>query len=194
VQIEALEGRQLFSGGAAHYVAQLIGANEVPAVQSAGRGVARFTLSRDGNSLRYTLKVSRVMHAEGGHIHLGAAGANGEIVVDLMNSGPMRMNRRGFSAHGVLTAAQLGGSLAGHTLADLVAQMNAGTTYVNVHSDDGVAPPNTGPGDFPDGEIRGQIARIGKRVATGGQSGQTQGTGGTGSNGGTTMPGGGIMY
>ena len=30
---------------------------------------------------------------------------------------------------------------------------------VNVHTDNGVAPANTGPGDFPGGEIRGQIAR-----------------------------------
>ena len=29
--------------------------------------------------------------------------------------------------------------------------------YVNVHTNDNVAPPNTGPGDFPGGEIRGQI-------------------------------------
>jgi len=189
VQIEALEGRQLFSGGAAHYVAQLVGANEIPAVQSPGKGVAKFTLNKAGTSLRYTLKVRGVMNAEGGHIHLGTAAENGEIVVDLMNSGPMRMTRRGFSSHGVLTAAQLGGSLAGHTLADLVAQLNAGTAYVNVHSDDGVAPPNTGAGDFPDGEIRGQIARVVKRARS---SGQTGGTGGIGSNGGTGMPGGGM--
>jgi hypothetical protein len=26
-----------------------------------------------------------------------------------------------------------------------------------VHTNDGVAPPNSGPGDFPGGEIRGQI-------------------------------------
>jgi hypothetical protein len=26
-----------------------------------------------------------------------------------------------------------------------------------VHTNDGVAPPDTGPGDFPGGEIRGQI-------------------------------------
>ena len=190
MQIEALEGRRLFSGGAAHYVALLAGGNEVPALQSPGRGVAKFALSRDGSSLRYTLKLGRVINAEGGHIHLGTAAENGEIVVDLMNSGRMKMTRRRFSARGVLTATQLGGSLAGHTLADLVARMDAGTAYVNVHSDDGVAPPNTGPGDFPDGEIRGQIARVGKRSAQGSQTG---GTGGTGSNGGTGS-GGGFMY
>jgi len=35
--------------------------------------------------------------------------------------------------------------------------MRAGLTYVNVHTNDGVAPTNTGPGDFPGGEIRGQL-------------------------------------
>jgi hypothetical protein len=35
--------------------------------------------------------------------------------------------------------------------------MNAGNTYVNVHTDDGGGAPNTRSGDFPDGEIRGQI-------------------------------------
>jgi hypothetical protein len=29
-----------------------------------------------------------------------------------------------------------------------------GGAYVNVHTDDGVAPSNTGPGDLPGGEIR----------------------------------------
>jgi hypothetical protein len=32
-----------------------------------------------------------------------------------------------------------------------------GNAYVNVHTNDGVDPINTGPGDFPGGEIRGQI-------------------------------------
>jgi hypothetical protein len=35
--------------------------------------------------------------------------------------------------------------------------MEAGNTDVNVHTHDGVDPTNTGPGDFPAGEIRGQI-------------------------------------
>jgi hypothetical protein len=49
------------------------------------------------------------------------------------------------------------GLLAGHPLADLVAEMRAGRAYVNVHTDDGVPSPDTGPGDCPGGEIRGQI-------------------------------------
>jgi hypothetical protein len=37
------------------------------------------------------------------------------------------------------------------------AAIEAGDAYVNVHTNDGVAPTNTGPGDFPGGEIRGQL-------------------------------------
>ena len=40
---------------------------------------------------------------------------------------------------------------------ELIAAMMSGVTYVNVHTSDGVDPPNTGPGDFPGGEIRGQL-------------------------------------
>ena len=35
--------------------------------------------------------------------------------------------------------------------------IDAGSVYVNVHTNDFVDPPNTGPGDFPGGEIRGQL-------------------------------------
>ena len=36
-----------------------------------------------------------------------------------------------------------------------------GGAYTNVHTNDGVDPANTGPGDFPGGEIRGQISEKG---------------------------------
>jgi hypothetical protein len=35
--------------------------------------------------------------------------------------------------------------------------MRTGGAYVNVHTDDGVDPPNTGAGDMASGEIRGQV-------------------------------------
>jgi hypothetical protein len=35
--------------------------------------------------------------------------------------------------------------------------MRSGNAYVNVHTNDGVAPTNSGPGDFPGGEVRGQF-------------------------------------
>jgi hypothetical protein len=42
-------------------------------------------------------------------------------------------------------------------LSDLISALEAGNLYVNVHTNDFVAPTNTGPGDFPGGEIRGQL-------------------------------------
>jgi hypothetical protein len=47
--------------------------------------------------------------------------------------------------------------LLGSALADLIEQIRDGNTYVNVHTDDGTPPANTGPGDYHLGEIRGQI-------------------------------------
>jgi hypothetical protein len=46
-------------------------------------------------------------------------------------------------------------------LSALVSALNNGNAYVNVHTNDGVDGINTGPGDFPGGEIRGQIEAAG---------------------------------
>jgi hypothetical protein len=43
------------------------------------------------------------------------------------------------------------------SFADVLRQMKAANLYVNVHTNDGVLPANQGPGDFPGGEIRGQL-------------------------------------
>ena len=53
------------------------------------------------------------------------------------------------------------GPLAGMDFSVLITAMRTAGTYVNVHTNDGVPPPNTGPGDFPGGEIRGQVAVAG---------------------------------
>jgi hypothetical protein len=62
-------------------------------------------------------------------------------------------------AEGTITSANLINDLAGKPLSALIAQMEAGNAYVNVHTNDGVGAVNTGPGDFPGGEIRGQLDR-----------------------------------
>jgi hypothetical protein len=43
----------------------------------------------------------------------------------------------------------------------LVDLLTSGNAYVNVHTNDGIAPTNTGPGDFPGGEMRGQVEHRG---------------------------------
>jgi hypothetical protein len=131
---------------------------------SQARGKAEFKLSKDGTELHYKLNVSRIENAFMAHIHMAPAGSNGPIVVWLFPStapvpGPVGGGRiNGKIAEGTITAANLVGPLAGHPLSDLVAAIQAGNAYVNVHTNDGVAPTNTGPGDFPGGEIRGQLS------------------------------------
>jgi len=92
------------------------------------------------------------------HIHVGAPDVNGPVVAFLFGNVPPAGGRTdGVLATGTITAANLVGPLAGQPLSALVDEIEAGNTYVNVHTNDGVDPPNTGPGDFPGGEIRGQL-------------------------------------
>ena len=174
--IEALEGRTLLS---VKFVAPLLGANEIPARDTRARGQAVFVLSRDGNSLRYRVKANRIENTMMAHVHAGAATENGPVVVDLLSSGTPRIKRRAATVRGTITAAQLTGPLAGASLTDLVNAMTAGGAYVNVHTNDNADPPDTGPGDFPGGEIRGQIRRLGRLS-------QNPGGGGGGGGGGYT--------
>jgi hypothetical protein len=92
------------------------------------------------------------------HIHLAPAGVNGPIVAFLYGPAGAGAGRfSGVLAQGTITADDLIGPLAGQDLTALVDAIRAGNAYVNVHTDDGVAPAGTGPGDLPAGEIRGQI-------------------------------------
>ena len=131
---------------------------------SHARGKAEFKLSKDGTALHYKLDVSNINNVFMAHIHLAPVGVNGPIVVWLFPStapvpGPVGQGRfNGKIAEGTITAADFVGPLAGHPLSDLVDAIQAGNAYVNVHTNDGVAPTNTGPGDFPGGEIRGQLS------------------------------------
>jgi hypothetical protein len=141
----------------------LNGAGENPERDTRAQGQAIFQLSGDGTTLSYRLIGSNIDNAFMAHIHQGAAGVNGPIVVWLFPStnpvpGPLGSGRHdGVLATGTITAANFVGPLAGHSMSELVDAIKSGSAYVNVHTNDGVAPTNTGPGDFPGGEIRGQL-------------------------------------
>jgi CHRD domain len=142
----------------------LAGIAEVPARVTGAEGEAEFRLNDEGTEIRFKLKVEEITNVWMAHIHMAPAGANGPIVVWLFPKGATAPPAQsipgefdGRLAEGVITAADLVGPLAGKSLHDLAAAMQAGNTYVNVHTNDLVAPPNTGPGDFPGGEIRGQL-------------------------------------
>lgn len=134
---------------------------------SRARGSAIFQLNAAGDELTYQLIVANIENAFMAHIHLAPVGDNGPIVVWLYPStvvapGPVGQGRiDGVIAHGTITTANLVGPLTGQPLSALIDEINAGLAYVNIHTNDGEAPTNTGPGDFPGGEIRGQVEHRG---------------------------------
>ena len=134
------------------FSAVLSGAEEVPAVPSTATGTADFTIS--GSQITYTVTTTGLVNPVVAHIHVAPAGENGPVRLDLCGTvAPVPDCGTG---EGIL-ATGTNGTTIGITFDELVTAMRAGDTYVNVHTDNGSPPPNTGPGDMASGEIRGQI-------------------------------------
>jgi CHRD domain len=140
-----------------NFVATLSGDEEVPARDTKAVGVAKFKLREDGTALKFKVNVANIENAFAAHIHCGAVGVNADIGVTLFTGSPGSGRLNGTLAQGTITAPDAGNACGWTDLAAVLAAIQSGNTYVNVHTNDGVAPPNTGPGDFPGGEIRGQI-------------------------------------
>ena len=66
-----------------NFVAHLSGDNEVPPVDTRAQGQAKFQLSKDGNELHFKLIAANIENILQAHIHCGAAGVNGPVVVFL---------------------------------------------------------------------------------------------------------------
>lgn len=128
----------------------LSGDEEVPPNESRAQGQAIFQLSADGTEVHYKLIVANIENVAQAHIHRGPVGVNAPIVVWLYPPGPPAQlipgRTQGVLAEGVITSASLVGPLEGNTLEDLLDEMRAGNTYVNVHTS-----------QLPGGEVRGQI-------------------------------------
>ncbi len=140
-----------------NYSVHLDGDTEVPANASKAAGQATFTLSPDGTSLDYRLIVANLDNPVAAHIHVGPPGVNGPVVALLFSAPPAGGTANGVIAEGTITAANLTGPLLGQPFSALVEALNSGNAYVNVHTNDGVPPTGTGPGDLPGGEIRGNF-------------------------------------
>jgi hypothetical protein len=140
-----------------NFVATLSGDQEVPPRDTQAVGVATFKLREDGAALAFKVNVANLDNAVAAHIHCGAVGVNGPVGVTLFMGAPAGGRVNGTLAEGTITAPDPGNACGWTELAAVLAAIQSGETYVNVHTNDGVAPPNTGPGDFPGGEIRGQL-------------------------------------
>lgn len=135
------------------FTATLNGAGERPTpVTTPATGTGTFTLSEDGNTLTWNVVTTGANNVTASHIHIGGREIAGPIVLPLY-AGAASSNP---AISGSVTRATFTSPL-GVTFDGLIALMKSGDTYVNVHTDNGVPPTNTGPGDFPGGEIRGQI-------------------------------------
>ena len=133
--------------------ATLSGFQEPPAIASSASGSFSAVVSDDGSSADYVLSYSGFQtDARVAHIHLGLPGVNGGVTVFLCGGGgkPDCPAREG-TVTATFTADDVGPiptqRLLANDLPTLLAAINAGSTYVNVHSV-----------DLPGGEIRGQIS------------------------------------
>lgn len=115
------------------FAARMNGNQEVPAVTTNALGLGTFYLNNTRDTLCFDMTATGLSGAITGiHIHDGAAGQNGPVLIDMMP---------------FLTGNRLKGSFTGATLtSSLVEKMFAGELYLNVHT---AANAN--------GEIRGQI-------------------------------------
>ena len=130
---------QVVQPGEAVYTARLSADQENPPNAVESSGVAEFLVDPTANRLRFVVHTAGMaMPPTGAHIHTGAAGINGPVLIDLAEGGSSLAND--FLGTRPITAA---------TVADL----EAGRWYVNTHS-----------AAIPAGEIRGQILRPGERL------------------------------
>lgn len=130
--------------------APLSGASEVPPRTTPALGAASFQAV--GGRVSWTLEATGLTNVTAAHIHGPASlTETAGVIVTLLPSGPFDG-----TASGSFDDVDAGSS-AVTTMEALLQLMRSGQAYVNVHTSDGVDPPNTGPGDFPGGEIRGQI-------------------------------------
>lgn len=128
------------------FEATLAGANEVPPRSSGGTGTAGLFV--DGSTVHYSLVLGGISNVIGAHIHVGAAGVNGPIIVSFF-PGPGRGNftTATDSVDRILASGTfIASDIAGRTLDQFLADANAGNLYVNVHTT-----------ALPGGEIRGQL-------------------------------------
>lgn len=129
--------------------AQLSGSQEVPPKQTMGTGSFQGNVTGNNKSISYRLSFSHLTTpVTMAHIHIGARGANGPVVVWLCGGGRRpACPRGGGTVTGTITPGNVlavGGLKAGD-LAGLIKLITAGSTYVNVHTTKN-----------PGGEIRGQ--------------------------------------
>ena len=126
------------------FAANLTGQQEVPPVNTQATGEAIFVPDLPRNeTIDFWVNGTGIQGVTLGHIHSGAQGENGPVVVTLFKFDSPQNN---LTQSGTVAANNLEGPMKGKTIPDLITAMKNGSTYANFHTEKN-----------PDGEIRGQI-------------------------------------
>lgn len=143
------------------FTANMDGAQCLPEpIKTTATGTVELRLSADGKKIDFKITVDKLLNPSQADLHFGGPGQNGQVVVKLWPQGNAAGKRGEFTGvlvEGSFDAGDFAGPMTGSPMSDLVDEIRAGNTYVNVHTYDGVDPPYSGPGDYRVGEIRGQV-------------------------------------
>ena len=132
------------------FKATLSGDQEVPPVDTQSTGRVKIVVSDDLSSATFTLTVNDGVRVQQSHIHCGPAGVNGPVVVWLAGFRAEGWDIDGeWVSNATFIDANVIDPTCGTTVADIVANIQAGNAYANVHT---VA--------HPGGEIRGQLQQV----------------------------------
>lgn len=142
--------------GTAHadeiFKATLTGDQEVPAVDTITTGTIKIRINDDASAGEYSLTVNDGTKVLVSHIHCGAPGVNGPVIIFLAN--PPTTGDSGKDVDGLWVSntkftddnVVLRTSDCGATLGDIIQAMRNGNTYANVHT-----------AAHPGGEVRANI-------------------------------------
>ena len=130
------------------FVVTLSGAQEVPPVETEGRGTLKLEFARDFSEVKYWLTIRHLEDVTQAHLHQGGAGVNGGVIATLLDNGgtpdgPVVEFEN--PVKGTLRNEDLDAGFAAN-IAQLYEQVLDRQVYVNVHTV-----------EHPTGAIRGQV-------------------------------------
>lgn len=141
--------------------ASMDGAQNVPEpVRTPAKGNVELRVSADGKRVTYKVTLDQISNVSTVDLHLAPSTQNGAVILKLWpraNGGTKAGPFSGVLIEGTFESDDFTGPMIGASITDLVEEIRAGNVYANVHTHDGAEPPNSGPGDFRLGEIRGQV-------------------------------------
>lgn len=114
------------------------GEQEVPVVETDTTSILKLSVDAGFTAMQFNLEVYNGIEIDRAHLHCGAAGENGQLLVEFYNN-PKGTNVDGHLAFGYIVSEDLPENTADNdcgvnNIASLFAAMKAGKVYLNLHS------------------------------------------------------------